>query len=82
MDDCREAGAGDGRAAWPDEGGVDAETEQVLSCAILGLEGGELMPLLQIAILGTLPYTALRGVVFAHPTLAESSNNPFATLDD
>ena len=29
-----------------------------------------------------LPYTALRDAAFAHPTPAESSNNPFATLND
>ena len=60
---------------------VDGETDQILGCAVLGLEGGEIMAMLQIAIMGGLPYTALRDAVFAHPTLAESLNNLFATLD-
>ncbi|MBA2449852.1 MAG: mercuric reductase [Chloroflexi bacterium] len=60
---------------------VDAETDQILGCAILGLEGGEIMAMLQIAMLGHLPYPALRDGIFAHPTLAESLNNLFATLD-
>ena len=60
---------------------VDADTEQILGCAILGLEGGELMSALQLAMMGKLPYTALRDCVFAHPTLVESFNNLFATLD-
>lgn len=60
---------------------VDADTDQILGCAILGLEGGEIMSALQIAMLGKLPYTALRDGVFAHPTLVESFNNLFATLD-
>lgn len=59
---------------------VDADTDQIVGCAILGLEGGEIMSALQIAMLGKLPYTALRDGMFAHPTLAESFNNLFATL--
>jgi pyruvate/2-oxoglutarate dehydrogenase complex dihydrolipoamide dehydrogenase (E3) component len=61
---------------------VDADTGQILGCAILGLEGGELMAMIQMAMLGKLPYTVLRDAVFAHPTLAESFNNLFATLHE
>lgn len=60
---------------------VDAETGQILGAAVLGIEGGELMAMLEIAIMGKLPYTVLRDAIFAHPTLAESLNNLFATLD-
>jgi pyruvate/2-oxoglutarate dehydrogenase complex dihydrolipoamide dehydrogenase (E3) component len=60
---------------------VDADTREILGCAILGIEGGELMAMLEIAMLGKLPYTVLRDAIFAHPTLAESFNNLFATLD-
>ena len=60
---------------------VDAGTGLILGAAILGLEGGEIMSMLQIAMMGGLPYAALRDGVFAHPTLAESLNNLFATLD-
>ena len=59
---------------------VDPETEQILGAAILGLEGGEVMSVLQTAMLGKLPYTALRDSPFAHPTLSESLNNLFMTL--
>ena len=59
---------------------VDAGTGQLLGCAVLGIEGGELMAALQVAMMGRLPYTALREAVFAHPTLAESLNNLFASL--
>ena len=59
---------------------VDADTHQVLGCTILGIEGGEIMSMLQIAMLGKLPYPALREAIFAHPTLAESLNNLFGTL--
>jgi pyruvate/2-oxoglutarate dehydrogenase complex dihydrolipoamide dehydrogenase (E3) component len=60
---------------------VDAENGQILGCAILGIEGGEIMSALQLAMIGKLPYTTLRDAVFAHPTLAESLNNLFTTLD-
>jgi pyruvate/2-oxoglutarate dehydrogenase complex dihydrolipoamide dehydrogenase (E3) component len=60
---------------------VDAETEQILGAAVLGIEGGETMSALEIAMMGKLPYTALRDGVFAHPTLAESLNNLFTAMD-
>ena len=60
---------------------VDASGGAILGCAVLGMEGGEVMSALQIAMLGKLPYTALRDGVFAHPTLCESLNNLFTTLD-
>lgn len=60
---------------------VDAESGQILGCAVLGIEGGEIMSQLQIAMMGKLPYTVLRDAVFAHPTLAESLNNLFSSLD-
>jgi pyruvate/2-oxoglutarate dehydrogenase complex dihydrolipoamide dehydrogenase (E3) component len=60
---------------------VDAETGQILGCAVLGIEGGEIMAMIQIAMMGNLPYTALRDAVFAHPTLAESLNTLFSTVE-
>src|SRR5215510_2066000 len=60
---------------------VDADTNQILGCAILGMEGGEVMTVLQVAMMGKLPYTVIRDVVFAHPTLAESLNNLFMSMD-
>ena len=60
---------------------VDADTEQILGCAILSIEGGEIMAVLEMAMLGHVPYTVIRDGVFAHPTLAESLNNLFMSLD-
>lgn len=60
---------------------VDADTGQILGCAILGIEGGEIMSMLEIAMMGKVPYTRLRDAVFAHPTLAESLNNLFSTIN-
>jgi pyruvate/2-oxoglutarate dehydrogenase complex dihydrolipoamide dehydrogenase (E3) component len=61
---------------------VDADTEQILGAAVLGIEGGELMAAVQVAMMGSLAYPALRDAVFAHPTLAESLNNLFANFQD
>jgi pyruvate/2-oxoglutarate dehydrogenase complex dihydrolipoamide dehydrogenase (E3) component len=61
---------------------VEDDSQQILGCAILGVEGGEIMAMLEIAMLGKLPYTALRDGVFAHPTLAESLNTLFASFQD
>jgi pyruvate/2-oxoglutarate dehydrogenase complex dihydrolipoamide dehydrogenase (E3) component len=60
---------------------VDKATQQILGCAILGIEGGEIMSMIEIAMMGKLPYPALREAVFAHPTLAEALNNLFAKLE-
>jgi pyruvate/2-oxoglutarate dehydrogenase complex dihydrolipoamide dehydrogenase (E3) component len=59
---------------------VDAHSKQILGFTILGLEGGELMAMVEIAMLGKLPYTVLQEAIFAHPTLAESLNNLFTTI--
>jgi pyruvate/2-oxoglutarate dehydrogenase complex dihydrolipoamide dehydrogenase (E3) component len=61
---------------------VDADTLQILGCAVLGIEGGEVMAMIQIAMMGKVPYTVLRDAIFTHPTLAESLNNLFATIDE
>jgi pyruvate/2-oxoglutarate dehydrogenase complex dihydrolipoamide dehydrogenase (E3) component len=60
---------------------VDAENGRILGCAVLGIEGGEIMAMIQIAMMGDLPYTALRDAVFAHPTLAESMNILFSNVE-
>jgi pyruvate/2-oxoglutarate dehydrogenase complex dihydrolipoamide dehydrogenase (E3) component len=58
---------------------VDAGTDHILGFAALGIEGGELMSMLQIAMMGKLKARDLHDAVFAHPTLAECFNNLFAT---
>jgi pyruvate/2-oxoglutarate dehydrogenase complex dihydrolipoamide dehydrogenase (E3) component len=59
---------------------VDPDSEQILGAAVLGYDGGEIMAMLEIAMLGNLPFTKLRDGVFAHPTLAEGLNTLFANL--
>ncbi len=59
---------------------VDDKTDKILGCTILGFEGGEIMAMIQIAILGDLKYNVLKNGIFAHPTLAESLNNLFSNV--
>jgi pyruvate/2-oxoglutarate dehydrogenase complex dihydrolipoamide dehydrogenase (E3) component len=54
---------------------IDAASGRIVGCAILGIEGGEIMSMIQIAMMGNLTDTQLRNAIFAHPTLAESLNN-------
>jgi pyruvate/2-oxoglutarate dehydrogenase complex dihydrolipoamide dehydrogenase (E3) component len=56
---------------------VDADSGQIIGAAVLGLEGGEVMALLQLAMMGKLPYTVLHNAIFSHPNLSESLNNLF-----
>jgi pyruvate/2-oxoglutarate dehydrogenase complex dihydrolipoamide dehydrogenase (E3) component len=69
---------GNTRGVW--KAVVDLDSEEILGAAILGHEGGEIMSVVQVAMMGGLSYKALRDGVFAHPTYAESLNNLFMTL--
>lgn len=60
---------------------VDAETDLILGAAVLGVEGGEVASVIQTAMMGGLRSTALRDAIYAHPTLSESLNTLFATLE-
>ena len=60
---------------------VGADTDRIVGVAALGVHGGEIMSVLQTAMMGDLPFTAIRDGIYAHPTLAESLQNLFATLD-
>ncbi len=61
---------------------VDAGTDRILGAAVFGLEGGEVASVLQVAMMGGLPYTALRDAILPHPTLAESLNNLFSSFEN
>ncbi len=60
---------------------LDADTGQILGAAILAVEGGEMMSVLQVAMMGELPYTAIRDGIFTHPTLAEMLSDLFVFMD-
>jgi pyruvate/2-oxoglutarate dehydrogenase complex dihydrolipoamide dehydrogenase (E3) component len=50
---------------------IDTETDRILGFTAIGVEAGEIMAAVQVAMLAGMPYTALRDGIFAHPTLAE-----------
>jgi pyruvate/2-oxoglutarate dehydrogenase complex dihydrolipoamide dehydrogenase (E3) component len=60
---------------------VDPKSGQILGCAVLSVQGGEIMAMIEIAMMAKLPYTALRDGIFTHPTLSEGLNTLFASLD-
>lgn len=61
---------------------VDPETKKILGTTILGVEGGEMMSMLQIAMMGGVTYEQLQDAVLTHPLLAESFNNLWSFLED
>jgi pyruvate/2-oxoglutarate dehydrogenase complex dihydrolipoamide dehydrogenase (E3) component len=60
---------------------IDSGSGQILGCAVLGSEGGEIMTMIQVAMLGKLPCTAMANAIFTHPLLAEGLNALFAMSD-
>jgi pyruvate/2-oxoglutarate dehydrogenase complex dihydrolipoamide dehydrogenase (E3) component len=45
--------------------------DRILGCTVFGVDGGEIMSAIQIAMIGGLSYTAVRDAILAHPTLME-----------
>lgn len=60
---------------------VNAENGKILGCSILGLEGGEIAAMIQIAMMGKLKYTDLKEGTFTHPTLSEALNTLFSKIE-
>ncbi|KAK7424973.1 hypothetical protein QQZ08_008369 [Neonectria magnoliae] len=60
---------------------VDAKTGEILGFTCLGMEGGEIMSVMQTAMMGELKWWDLEAAVWAHPTLAESLNNLWGYLE-
>jgi pyruvate/2-oxoglutarate dehydrogenase complex dihydrolipoamide dehydrogenase (E3) component len=57
---------------------IAADSDQILGFTALGVGAGELIAVVQTAMLAGLPYTALRDTIFAHPTIAEGLTVLFA----
>ena len=54
--------------------------DRILGFTAFGAEASELMAVVQTAMLGGMPYTALRDAIFTHPTAAEGLLGLFADL--
>jgi pyruvate/2-oxoglutarate dehydrogenase complex dihydrolipoamide dehydrogenase (E3) component len=50
---------------------IAADSDEILGFTVLGVEASELMAAVQVTIMARMPYTVLRGGIFAHPTAAE-----------
>jgi pyruvate/2-oxoglutarate dehydrogenase complex dihydrolipoamide dehydrogenase (E3) component len=59
---------------------IEPGGDRILGFTALGAEAGEVMAVVQIAMLAGLPYTALRDAVLTHPTMAEGLAALFASV--
>jgi pyruvate/2-oxoglutarate dehydrogenase complex dihydrolipoamide dehydrogenase (E3) component len=60
---------------------VDAETGEILGFTCLGVEGGEVMAIVQTAMMGGVKWWDLEAAVWAHPSLAEGLNTLWGFLE-
>lgn len=58
---------------------VDAD-DQIAGFAMIGAEAGEVMAVVETAMLGRLPYFGLRDAILTHPTMAEGLNGLFGNV--
>jgi pyruvate/2-oxoglutarate dehydrogenase complex dihydrolipoamide dehydrogenase (E3) component len=61
---------------------VDANTDRILGFTMLGTNAGEVITAVQMAMIGNLPYTAVRDSIIAHPVIAEGLNILFAKVPE
>ncbi|MEO6845712.1 MAG: FAD-dependent oxidoreductase [Chthoniobacterales bacterium] len=59
---------------------VDAGSDRILGFTVFGVEAGEIIATVQVAMLAGLPYTTLRDAVFTHPTMLEGLVNLFTAV--
>jgi pyruvate/2-oxoglutarate dehydrogenase complex dihydrolipoamide dehydrogenase (E3) component len=57
---------------------VDAQHDRILGFTMLGPEAGEVMAVVQTAMLAGMPSTGLRDAILTHPTMAEGLNALFS----
>ena len=53
---------------------LDANSDRILGFTMLGADAGEVLAVVQMAMLAGLPYTGLRDAILTHPTMAEGLN--------
>jgi pyruvate/2-oxoglutarate dehydrogenase complex dihydrolipoamide dehydrogenase (E3) component len=59
---------------------VAADSDEILGFTMLGSQAGEVVSTVQMAMLGKLPYTAVRDAILTHPTIAEGLNLLFGAV--
>jgi pyruvate/2-oxoglutarate dehydrogenase complex dihydrolipoamide dehydrogenase (E3) component len=58
---------------------LEANDDHILGFTMIGPEAGEVMAVVQMAMVGGLPYTVLRDAILTHPTMAEGLNALFSS---
>jgi pyruvate/2-oxoglutarate dehydrogenase complex dihydrolipoamide dehydrogenase (E3) component len=53
---------------------IDPKSQNILGFTMLGSDAGEVLAVVQAAMLGGLPYPVLRDAILTHPTMAEGLN--------
>ena len=59
---------------------LDADSDRILGFTMLGAEAGEVVAVVQTAMLAGMPYTGLRDAILTHPTMAEGLNVLLASV--
>lgn len=59
---------------------LDVQSDRILGFMMLGTEAGEVVAVVQTAMLAGLPYTGLRDAILTHPTMAEGLTVLFANV--
>jgi pyruvate/2-oxoglutarate dehydrogenase complex dihydrolipoamide dehydrogenase (E3) component len=59
---------------------IDPNNNRILGFTMIGPEAGEVMAVVQTAMLAGFPFTVLRDAVLAHPTMAEGLNVLFSSI--
>ena len=59
---------------------IGRDSDDILGFTAVGPNAGEIIAVVQTAMMGRLPYTALRDAVFTHPTMAEGLGPLFGAV--
>jgi pyruvate/2-oxoglutarate dehydrogenase complex dihydrolipoamide dehydrogenase (E3) component len=60
---------------------IEANGDGILGFTMIGPEAGEVMAVVEMAMLAGLPHTALRDAILTHPTMAEGLNALFSRVE-
>jgi len=59
---------------------IDTNSDRILGFTVFGVNAGEIMASVQVAMIAGLPYTVLRDAIFTHPTMLEGLNTLFSNV--
>src|SRR5262249_55641142 len=59
---------------------IEQNGDRILGFTAFGAEAGEIMAIVQVAMLAGMPYTALRDAILTHPTMAEGLSALFSSV--